>query len=332
MYALAIISTITALRIRAEPVQASIWRGVLLFPIASRISGLLVTGHGLDPSLLVHTAHHSAIFLSSTAVLVAGRWYLLQNQATVDRLQTMLDCAVLTSLIFSWWEKRQPDPNRHGFLACRIAVALWAIGVVLQVAKLIFPRAPKTEQSTADAGLLEWVVKLLIATVAVTGPSTSTTVLLLSFQMIVIFALSRWVSPIRVSSGTLAILWRFAVRHTFFATNHACTLNRLQLSAAFIATTEFDFTLGGVSLFINTFGWEMVGILFAYQCSRHKDRAALWRIYGALQILEALTSSISVSVLRRHLMVWDIYAPHFLFVSIFTSLCGLMNLATALKG
>jgi hypothetical protein len=36
-----------------------------------------------------------------------------------------------------------------------------------------------------------------------------------------------------------------------------------------------------------------------------------------------------VSVLRRHLMVWDIYAPHFLFVAIFTVL-NLLSQLTAL--
>lgn len=329
MYALAIIATTIALRIRAEPIKASIWRGVLLLSVASRLSGLFVTGHGLDPSLLVHTAHRSALFLSSVSILAAGRWYLLHIRATLDRIQAMLDCSTLISLAVSWWEKRQPDPDRNGYFACRVALALCLSGVVLQVSRLVVPYAPKAEESTGSARLLEWVAKLLIVTVAVTGPSTSTTVLLLSFQMTVVFLLSRWNSPIRVSSSTLAILWRFIIRHTFFSTSHACTLNRLQLSAAFVATSDFNFALGGVSLFVNTFGWEMIGALFAYICSQHQNRAALWKVYGALQILEALTSSMSVSVLRRHLMVWDIYAPHFLFVSIFTCLCGLANLVTA---
>jgi hypothetical protein len=65
------------------------------------------------------------------------------------------------------------------------------------------------------------------------------------------------------------------------------------------------------------------------QCSRHKGRASLWRFYGVLQLVEALTSCISVSLLRRHLMVWDIYAPHFLFVSVFTLLSGVANVLAA---
>ena len=331
MYALAIISTIAALRVRAEPVKSSIWIGLLLVPITSRFSGLLVTGHGLDPSLLVHTAHHSLIFLSSVVMLVLGRWYLYHLRATVDQWQAMLDCAVLACLAASWWEKRQPDPGRNGYTACRIALAFWGVAVAFKAGKLVLSRTPKRNKSGDDASVLEWVMKMLIAILAVTGPSTATTAVLLLSQMMIIFMLSRWNSSLRLSSGTLAILWRFVIRHTFFATNHACTLNRLQLSAAFIATSEFNFTLGGVSLFANTFGWEIVGILFAYQCGRQKDRASLWRVYGALQVLEALTSSISVSVLRRHLMVWDIYAPHFLFVSIFTVLSSLANLVTSFR-
>ena len=326
MYAVAILSTMIALRIRSEPVQATIWRGVLLIPVASRMEGLLVTGHGMDPSLRDHTVHHPAIFLTSTSIVVAWRWWLHRAQITPSRLQSVLDCACLVGLVASWWEKRQ-GAGRNGHLACQISIALWVMGVLGHLTDVIRYRLQNFAWN-AETDVMEWTTKIMIAIAAVTGPSSAPTIILASFQMVVIYLLSRWDSSMRVSSVTLATLWRFLVRHVFFSTDHACTLNRLQLSAAFIATDEFNFAIGGVSLFINTFGWEIVGLLFAYQCSRHTGRSSLWGIYGALQILEALTSCISVSVLRRHLMVWDIYAPHFLFASIFTLLCCAANLTT----
>ena len=103
-------------------------------------------------------------------------------------------------------------------------------------------------------------------------------------------------------------------------TNHGCAFNRLQYSAAFVATDEFNFVLGGVSLVFNTFGWEMAGFAVAWLLSYHNDRRAVWRIYTIFQLTQAVFSCISVTVLRRHLMVWDIYAPRFLFSAIFSIL------------
>ena len=51
-----------------------------------------------------------------------------------------------------------------------------------------------------------------------------------------------------------SFMWRLLFRHVFFATNHGCAFNRLQYSAAFVASIEFDFHIGGFQLFLNTFG------------------------------------------------------------------------------
>ena len=147
----------------------------------------------------------------------------------------------------------------------------------------------------------------------------------------------------------MACLWRFLIRHTFFTTNHGCAFNRLQYSAAFVATMEFHFTLSGTQLFFNTFGWEIVGLMLVWcmgnvrstsstittitttrnvrsnNTNKNKNNtnnketvlSPLWRWYFFYQLLETFMSCISVSILRRHLMVWAVYAPRFLFSAIF---------------
>jgi phosphatidylinositol glycan class O len=117
------------------------------------------------------------------------------------------------------------------------------------------------------------------------------------------------------------------IRNIFFSTNHACAFNRLQYSAAFVATNEFHFAMSGTALFLNTFGWEMVGNFSMWTFSKLTTRSSLWNWYCWYQLVETLCSCISVSVLRRHLMVWATYAPRFLFVAIFYILnmtCQLM--------
>jgi phosphatidylinositol glycan class O len=113
---------------------------------------------------------------------------------------------------------------------------------------------------------------------------------------------------IQVSLPVLAFLWRLVIRHVFFATNHACAFNRLQYSAAFIATMQFNFVTGGISLFLNTFGWEFMGLLLVNRP---------WKWYTLYQMIETTLSFLSVAVMRRHLMVWAIFAPRFLFAAIF---------------
>ena len=114
-----------------------------------------------------------------------------------------------------------------------------------------------------------------------------------------------------------AILWRLLVRHTFFATNHGCAFNRLQYSAAFVGSMHFDFVLGGFQLFLNTFGWEIIGLIMVWLTAYMHNKKYLWSWYGFYQFAESFLNCISVSLLRRNLMVWAVFAPRFLFSSIF---------------
>jgi phosphatidylinositol glycan class O len=151
----------------------------------------------------------------------------------------------------------------------------------------------------------------------VTGPSTASNVLIASLQGWMMYILASATGFYEVSTPVMATMWRFVVRHVFFATNHGCAFNRLQYSAAFVATMEFDFALGGLQLFLNTFGWEVIGLIMVWLTSLMDHRPHLWTWYGFYQVLESFLNCISVSLLRRHLMVWAIYAPRFLFSSIF---------------
>ena len=80
---------------------------------------------------------------------------------------------------------------------------------------------------------------------------------------------------------------------------------------------EFNFAFGGVFLFLNTFGWELFGLFLVPELK--------W--YSVFQVLETAISCISVSVMRRHLMVWAVFAPRFLFAAIFLILNCLAQLS-----
>ncbi|CAB9512481.1 ethanolamine phosphate transferase 3 [Seminavis robusta] len=315
----------------------------LVIPVASRLGELFVTGHGQDPSTRAHTAHHPMMFLSSVVLLMAGRWYLCDGlQFTRSRQHMALDLATLAFLAQAWWEKRQPESDRHGFAGARCAIALVLLSLpwsIYQALTTVHERQnqqyqeqlrnkPPTTLSLPPGDAVTIIFKLLLLVMIVTGPSSATSALLFSAQAAAVFLLSGMTGPSMIPSAVLAALWRFIIRHVFFATNHGCSFARLQLSSAFVATSVFNFAFAGLSLFINTFGWEIMGLCFAWLVSSNAMHTAKmsgfprrtdpWRWYCLYQLIETLCSSISVSVLRRHLMVWDIYAPHFMFVALFT--------------
>jgi phosphatidylinositol glycan class O len=339
-YCVAVISIVLTVRMLSD--QYPLWSGVLFVPIACRIHEFFISGHGLDPSIRIHAAHNAALFLCSLIMLFAIRWVLYNKAVTSSLFHAVADGVALICLAGSWWEKRDVDPARTGYFLCKIALVILFIGIPCSAIQGYVNIPPVGDKST-NAILIRTTIldstltvasKVLICIMAVTGPSTASSLVLYIGQIAALYFLSASLrgvaSHTRVHSFVIAALLRLVTRHTFFATNHGCFFNRLQYSAAFVATEEFYFFTGGLSLFLNTFGWEMAGIVFAWLFSQQSGRQMIWRVYGLYQFLEAMTSCISVSLLRRHLMVWDIYAPHFLFVAIYTILHVLSHLTALL--
>lgn len=329
LYASCILCVLLAMRITVKSGSLLLGVSVLLLPVAGRIHGLFVNGHGLDPAVRVYGAHTSAAFLTSLAVLVVFRTMLFLSKICDSLIQTGIDSISLCFLAFAWIEKRDPREERNGYGYAKTVYVFLIIGafhLLLRVSgKSALEVSSRGEHFSTSA--LHLLGKVSVFIMAVTGPASGPSMVLYLLQIVIISLLSLRTD---VSSLVLAVLLKNVTRHTFFATNHGCAFNRLQYSSAFITTEEFDFVLGGISLFSNTFGWEMIGISLAWTLSRSKGRHELWLFYCLFQILELLTSCISVSVLRRHLFVWDIFAPHFLFVAIYSTLLAMWDLSVTL--
>ena len=171
----------------------------LLIPLISRCAELVVSGHGMDPSLRLHLANSPWMFLPSLIGLMYYRAYFFKSIATKVRnglLHTATDCITLLILSVAWLEKRSPDDTRNGFSMTRAVIVVLIISVPLTILEAIAPIVghavsmvvPKnnTDRSTrhevALARALAVVAKLLIAMMVVTGPATGTTVLLISLQ------------------------------------------------------------------------------------------------------------------------------------------------------
>jgi hypothetical protein len=84
-----------------------------------------------------------------------------------------LDLSTLVFLLHSWWEKRQPDTERNGFISCRMALVLWLIGILHALYGIA--------ANQRDKRLV--TIRVFIGIMIVTGPSSAASVLLVCIQV-----------------------------------------------------------------------------------------------------------------------------------------------------
>ena len=115
--------------------------------------------------------------------------------------------------------------------------------------------------------------------------------------------------------------------HTFYATGHQSTISSIQWKSAFVLTSTLRRPLSPLSVVLNTFGPQalvaLAGPLLALwntpplphpAAAAHARREAVRAALG-LMLYHAtllLGSAASAAWLRRHLMVWKIFAPRFM--------------------
>jgi phosphatidylinositol glycan class O len=151
------------------------------------------------------------------------------------------------------------------------------------------------------------------------GPR-SAWVILLTVAILALFA--------EQNSSVLALstlIWMLGMR-LFNATGHDTVFSSLQMSSAFVGFEKFHFIRSGLMLFLNTFGcWLVVllglaVIIFSGKVTSGAGQMlpmlTFFRSLLAISLLcslRALLSMISAAIQRRHLMVWEIFAPKFVF-------------------
>lgn len=206
MYMIGILGFVLTLRFVAAPTTTSGSQSTfvqrfapLVIPVASRLGELFVSGHGQDPSVRAHNAHHPAFFLSSVLILAMARWHFFHGGITPSAQHMMVDCMSLICLGQSWWEKRHPDTERHGFGGTRCAIAMVLISLLLSIYQAIHAQKEATGKGKRTAGYaINVIIKLLLLIMIVTGPASATSMVLFSAQMTAIYIISGISGPTMV--------------------------------------------------------------------------------------------------------------------------------------
>ncbi|KAL3621584.1 hypothetical protein CASFOL_036496 [Castilleja foliolosa] len=120
--------------------------------------------------------------------------------------------------------------------------------------------------------------------------------------------------------------WSLLAVCMFFCTGHWCTFDGLRYAAAFVGFDEFNLIRQAVLLTIDTFGFSHIlpifglPLLFAccYPLKKNKRLFSLrlcqvYLMYGLITAITVTFTMLCVTVQRRHLMVWGLFAPKFVF-------------------
>ncbi|KAL9144261.1 hypothetical protein ABFS82_14G285300 [Erythranthe guttata] len=137
--------------------------------------------------------------------------------------------------------------------------------------------------------------------------------------------------------------WSLLAVCMFFSTGHWCAFDGLRYAAAFIGFDEFNLTRQAILLTIDTFGFSHILPIFGlpflvtcyYSLRQNKQVFTLrlcqvYLMYGFITALTATFTMLCVAIQRRHLMVWGLFAPKFVFDVVGLLLCDLLIFLSAL--
>ncbi|KAK7388107.1 hypothetical protein VNO78_22912 [Psophocarpus tetragonolobus] len=120
--------------------------------------------------------------------------------------------------------------------------------------------------------------------------------------------------------------WSLFATCLFFCSGHWCAFDGLRYGAAFIGFEEFVLVRQAILLAIDTFGFSIILPVFGlpllvatkYQADvgKHFIFTQLSKMYTTYGLITAITTTFTilcVTIHRRHLMVWGLFAPKFVF-------------------
>ncbi|KAA3467296.1 GPI ethanolamine phosphate transferase 3-like [Gossypium australe] len=122
--------------------------------------------------------------------------------------------------------------------------------------------------------------------------------------------------------------WSLLAVCLLFASGHWCAFDGLRYGAAFVGFDEFILIPQAILLTIDTFGFSHILSVFGlplfvafpspFNQTEHKSLFPIklfwiFMVYGLITAITATATILCVTIQRRHLMVWGLFAPKFVF-------------------
>ncbi|CAO2161963.1 unnamed protein product [Urochloa humidicola] len=139
-------------------------------------------------------------------------------------------------------------------------------------------------------------------------------------------------SQLSVADPVSVIQWSLLAVCLFYLTGHWCTFDGLRYGAAFIGFDHFHIIRQGLLLSIDTFGVSHILPILSlpfiamvwYNTSKDNklkdvivnNITQVLLMYGLITAITGTLTIICVNIQRRHLMVWGLFAPKYVFDAI----------------
>ncbi|CAG7911059.1 hypothetical protein BRARA_J01824 [Brassica rapa] len=115
------------------------------------------------------------------------------------------------------------------------------------------------------------------------------------------------------------VQWSLLSVCMFFASGHWCAFDGLRYGAAFVGFDEFVLIRQAILLTIETFGFSIILSVFGLPLlipthgEKRRQLFQMYMLYGVISATTVTATILCVTIHRRHLMVWGLFAPKFVF-------------------
>lgn len=106
-------------------------------------------------------------------------------------------------------------------------------------------------------------------------------------------------------------------RLLYFLSNHQHNFSALQLEVGFVGTQQFQYSYAGLLLALNTFGYDILALLWIVHIRSTLDTKVTLRVIGVGRLCAVHCSCFCVLLLNRHLRLWAVYGPKAVFETVF---------------
>ncbi|KAI9217808.1 alkaline-phosphatase-like protein [Blastocladiella britannica] len=203
-----------------------------------------------------------------------------------------------------------PLPRAVAVWVARVHAAWWAACVVAAVRRRHRMHPQQDYNDTAEEEDDPWTPLVLMLVAQTQSPAAITG--LVAVAVAVAAAASTPTNPL--IAGTVAHL---AVRTGFFTTGHQAALASVQWSVSHVGLWATHPVLSPLLVLTNTVGHVAVVVTAVLMAGQKRQPAAtIVSALVGLEIWHATHASVAAAVLRRHLMVWRVFAPRWMLAAL----------------
>jgi len=175
-----------------------------------------------------------------------------------------------------------------------------------------------------ELDIIQFVFPLISPLLLITGPGSPLVLILSYFQ--ICFLVKHVAQKDLASYIWILITWSSLSMSFFFATGHESSFNKLHYASPFVGFDEFGYYRGAIMMGFNTFGSYIIIVMLLPLVIKKKIPKMINKpfakseivfilsiLFSMCQCLRAIVMTGFVAIERRHLMVWAIFAPKYIF-------------------